>query len=39
MLKMADQGRSDFYVVSAMNLCALELKQKLITLLFQAIRL
>ena len=38
-LKMADQGRSDFCVVFTMNLCALELKQLFISLLFQIIRL
>ena len=32
---MADQGRSDFYVVFTMSLCALGLKQSLISLLFQ----
>ena len=32
---MADQGRSDFYVVYTMSLCVLELKQTLISLLFQ----
>ena len=39
MLKMADQGRSDFCVVFTMSLCALELKRTLISLLFQIIRL
>ena len=37
-LKMANQGRSDVCVVFAMTLCALELKQTVISLLFQAIR-
>ena len=37
--KMADQGRSDFYVAFTMSLCALGLKQLLISLLFQIIRL
>ena len=32
MLKMADKGRSDFYVVFTMSLCALRLKQLLISL-------
>ena len=27
MLKMADHGRSDFYVVFTMDLCAFQLKQ------------
>ena len=36
-LKMADQGRSDFCVVFAMSRCALELKQTVISLLFQII--
>ena len=35
-LKMADHGRSDFYVVFMMSLCALGLKQLLISLLFQS---
>ena len=38
-LKMADQGRSDFYVGFTMSLCPLGLKQLLISLLFQMIRL
>ena len=38
-LKIADQGMSDFCVVFTMNLCALELKQKLISLPFEVIRL
>ena len=38
-LKMADQGRPDFYVVFTMSLCALGLKQLLISLLFQIIPL
>ena len=33
-LKMADQGRSGFCVVFTMNLCALKLKQTLISLPF-----
>ena len=37
MLKMGDHGRSDFYVVFTMSLCALGLKQLLISLLFQII--
>ena len=37
MLKMEDQRRSDFYVVFTMSLCALGLKQLLISLLFQII--
>ena len=36
-LKMADQRRSDFYVVITLSLCALGLKQLLISLLFQTI--
>ena len=32
---MADHGRSDFYVVFTMSLCAFGLKQLLISLLFQ----
>ena len=39
-LKVTDQGRSDFYVVFTMSLCALGLKQLLISyncLLFQII--
>ena len=35
---MADQGRSDVSVAFTMNLCALELKQTVISLLFQVIR-
>ena len=35
--KMAGQGWSDFYVVFTMSLCALGLKQLLISLLFQTI--
>ena len=38
-LKMADQGRSGISVVFTMSLCAFELKQTLISLLFQPIRL
>ena len=38
-LKMADKGRSDFYVVFTMSVCALGVKQLLICLLFQIIRL
>ena len=38
-LKMADQGRSVFYVVFTMNLCTLDIKQTLISLLFQIIQL
>ena len=37
--KDGDQGRSEFCVVFTMSLCAFELKQTLISLLFQAIRL
>ena len=37
--KMADQGRSDVCVVFTMSLCALELKQTVISLLFQVKRL
>ena len=37
-VKMADQLRSDFHVVFTMNLCALGLKQLLISLLFQIVR-
>ena len=36
-LKMADQGRSDVCVVFTVSLCALELKQTVINLLFQVI--
>ena len=35
MLKVADQGRSDFCVVFTMNLSAPELKQTLISLPFE----
>ena len=35
-LKMADKGRSDFNVVLAMSLFALELKQNLISLPFSS---
>ena len=38
-LKMTDHGRSDFYVVFTLSLCAPRLKQLLISLLFQIIRL
>ena len=34
--KMADQGRFDFYVVFNMSLCALGLKQLLISLHFKS---
>ena len=37
MPTMADQGMSEFCVVFAMSLCTFELKQTLISLLFQAI--
>ena len=36
--KMVDQGKSDFYVVFTMSLCALGLKQLLISLLLYIIR-
>ena len=39
MLKMAYQGRSGFNVVFTMSLCALGLKQLLISLLFQIKRM
>ena len=39
MLKMADQGRSDFCAVFTMSLSALELKQTLTSLPFEVIRL
>ena len=38
MLKMVDQGRSDFYVVLTMSLRTLESKQMLISLLFYVIQ-
>ena len=37
--KMADQGKSNFRAVFTTSLCAFELKQMLISLLFQVIRL
>ena len=36
---MAEQGRSDFYIAVTTSLCALGLKQLLLSLLFQIIRL
>ena len=39
MQMMADQGMSDFYVVFTMSLCALGLKQLLISLLLEIIQL
>ena len=38
-LKMADQGKSDFCVVFTLSLWAVELKQALISLLFQITRI
>ena len=37
--KMADKGKSDFYVALTVSLCSLELKLTSISLLFQALRL